>query len=189
MDQAEFWKLVASARSGCQDDQAFGRRMAAVLRELDSDALVDYERQLTRLHVESYSLRLWGAAHLMMTGGCYEDDFERFRAWLIAQGQHVFERAIADPDSLAELGTPEGELEEFLRLAPRIYRAREGREMKLPSAPLPALGEPWDFEDPAEMDRRYPRLFARFGDSFTQRSPEWPECPEVEEEWVQAPAV
>jgi hypothetical protein len=61
-----------------------------------------------------------------MNGGCSDDGFEYFRAWLLAQGRDTFEKALEDPDTLAALEDPEGELEEFRlfnvsRQATRVY--------------------------------------------------------------------
>jgi len=162
MDQAVLWNLIATARSGAGNDRVFVERMAAVLRKLSPDELIEYERQFDRVHSESYSWKLWGAAYLI-NGGCSDDGFEYFRAWLIAQGKHVFERAIASPDSLSEIATSETELEDFWYLAPQIYREKTGKEMPRTSAARPALGEQWDFDDPAQMKIRYPKLFAKYG--------------------------
>jgi hypothetical protein len=158
MDRAGFWKLIETARAGAEDDGEFLERMAAVLRQLGPDELIGYEQEFDRLHAESYGWALWGAAYLI-NGGCSDDGFEYFRAWLIAQGQDHFERALANPDSLAEIATSEAELEDFWYLAPQVYRERTGKEMPRKHVARPALGEPWDFDDPGEMRSRYPKLF------------------------------
>ena len=45
-----------------------------------------------------------GAAAYLMRGGYSDDGFDYFRGWLIAQGRSRRERALADPDSLADAG-------------------------------------------------------------------------------------
>lgn len=162
MDQAAFWRLIDTARSGAKDDGAFIERVKVVLRNLSPRELVEFERHFGRLHAESYSWNLWGAAYLM-NGGCSDDGFEYFRAWLIAQGRRVFERATTNPDSLAGIETSEAELEEFWYLPQQIYREKTGKEMPHESVTRPDLGEQWDFDDPTQMMRRYPKLFAKYG--------------------------
>ena len=49
----------------------------------------------------SYKRKLWAAAYVI-NGGCSDDSFDYFRAWLTAQGKEVFLGALADPDSLAD---------------------------------------------------------------------------------------
>jgi hypothetical protein len=116
------------------------------------------------MHTESYSWNLWGAAYLM-NGGCSDDGFDYFRAWLLAQGRDTFEKALADPDTLAALENPEGELEEFMYLAPQAYEDKTREQMPdsvFQVATRPKLGEGWDFDDDAEMKDRYPKLFAKY---------------------------
>ena len=103
----------------------------------------------------AYTWKLWGAAY-EINGGCSDDGFDYFRGWLISQGRAVFEAALADPDTLVRLLDPEGaehENEEILGLA--WERIQEGDLEPFPADPA---GEDWDFDDEAEMQRRYPRL-------------------------------
>src|SRR5882672_4855014 len=95
---------------------------------LTPEELLDFESCFDRVHKESYAWSLWGAAYLM-NGGCSDDGFEYFRAWLIAQGRQPFEMALEDPDTLATLVNPEGELEEFMYLARQAYEEKTGEEM------------------------------------------------------------
>src|SRR5262245_53974222 len=59
-----------------------------------------FERQFEKIHTGSCSWNLWGAAYLM-NGGCSDDGFEYFRAWLMAQGRRTFEKAVEDADTKA----------------------------------------------------------------------------------------
>jgi hypothetical protein len=45
---------------------------------------------------------LWAAAYVI-NGGCSDDGFDYFRAWLMLQGQGTFGQAVADLDSPADL--------------------------------------------------------------------------------------
>jgi hypothetical protein len=55
----------------------------------------------------------------------------------------------------------------------RAYEALTGQELTVEVAGMrprpPELGQDWDFDDAAEMRRRYPRLWARCG--WDQPSP------------------
>ena len=85
---------------------------------------------------------------------------------------------VEDPDSLAShplLPARRSQQEPFRRLdcedilyvADRAYEALTGQELTVEVAgmrPRPReLGQDWDFDDAAEMRRRYPRLWARCG--------------------------
>jgi hypothetical protein len=117
------------------------------------------------MHSGSYTWALWGAAYLI-NGGCSDDGFDYFRGWLICQGRDVFQRAVHDPDSLASHSAPNVECEEALSVARCAYEvASGGTEMPRVLHPKPELGEEvWDFEDAAEMKRRYPKLYAKYGE-------------------------
>ncbi|MFJ6381287.1 DUF4240 domain-containing protein [Kitasatospora sp. NPDC092039] len=105
MDAQPFWKLVEDAR--CRvSDPADGDAVAAMAVNLLStqprDEIIAADRVLRELLAHSYRNPLWAAAYLI-NGGCSDDAFDYFRGWLIMQGRRVFERVLADPDSLAEL--------------------------------------------------------------------------------------
>jgi hypothetical protein len=116
---------------------------------------------------ESYRNDLWAAAYLI-NGGCSDDGFTYFRGWLIAQGQQVFERALADPATLEDAivmdGAWDADLEEFLYAARQAYEDATGVEM--PERPVPEWelrGPEWDEDSVSEM---YPALYAKAESRF-----------------------
>lgn len=163
MTQNEFWALIAEAGSGTDPyDQAAAIQTA--LSQRSAADVLDFERHLAAALAESYTWSLWGAAYLI-NGGCSDDGFDDFRGWLLLQGRPVFERAIRDPDSLADLPhlSADVECEDILYVARGAYEVVSGSEMPDVSVELPDLGEGWDFDDEQQMRQRYPRLFERFG--------------------------
>lgn len=82
---------------------------------------------------------------------------------LIGQGRETYERALADPESLAEVAEPDVECEDLLYAGSRAWAAVTGQEQPPERAtPYPAKphGTPWT-ED--ELDTHFPRLTAAFG--------------------------
>jgi hypothetical protein len=98
-------------------------------------------------------------------GGCSDDGFDYFRGWLLAQGKDAFERALRDPDSLADRieEMEEAEAEDMIAIAGYTYKKLTGDYPKGPRIELPELGQDWDFDDAQEMKKRYPRLWKKFG--------------------------
>lgn len=96
---AELWQLVDASKSPAEPTASV-LMLRQRLGKLPADDIVrideDFRRQLAR----AYSWRVWGAAYLI-NGGCSDDCFVYFRAWLIMQGRTVFEATLRDPDSLA----------------------------------------------------------------------------------------
>ena len=164
MDRAGFWAIVDDARSGAEDDEAFMDRVGARLRTLPPEELAQFQTHFEEVHRGSHTLELWGAAYIV-NGGCSNDGFDYFRAWLIAQGRRTFERVTAVPDTLVEVsGDDDCDLEEFMSIAVCIHEEKTGgATMAFARISYPDLGEDWDFEDKEEMKRRYPRLVARYG--------------------------
>lgn len=125
MDTAAFWKTLESARSRSGE---FLANLETELQSLKPDELVGFQDALESRMGESYLAALWDVAE-RMNGGASEEGFDHFRAWLIAQGQEVFERALRDHDSLASLGIKRGaaKLEDLLFVAGSVYADKTGR--------------------------------------------------------------
>lgn len=177
MDEDRFWALVDAARaeSGGDDDTLVEALHVAVFK-LDAEEILGYQRRFGELHERSYTTALWGAAYLL-NGGCSDDGFDYFRGWLIARGRNVFDAALANPDSLADVpGVADDErdyleLEAMLSVALDAWMDKTSADMDAfydalgDTGSLPDLGEfEWD-DGQGDMDeaagqRLYPRLWA-----------------------------
>ncbi|GAB2906839.1 DUF4240 domain-containing protein [Streptomyces heilongjiangensis] len=179
MDVNEFWSIVDEARrtapapeepDGAED---VAERAAALLAARPAAEIVAAQQILWDLLSTSYRAPLWAAAYTI-NGGCSDDGFDYFRGWLVLQGREVFERAVADPDSLAESSVvrraseewTEVECESTLGIAWDAHREATGQELPPDSFRIryPALDPSWDFDfdDWAETERRLPRLAALY---------------------------
>ncbi|RYD33126.1 MAG: DUF4240 domain-containing protein, partial [Verrucomicrobiaceae bacterium] len=102
-------------------------------------------------------------AAYVMEGGCSDDAFSDFRATLISQGQEIYERALADPDSLADVDYGEDEpcYEGFQYIAREVAEEKSAgvSESSVPHPADPA-GQEWDEDD---LPSLYPRLTAKYG--------------------------
>jgi Protein of unknown function (DUF4240) len=174
MDTGQFWELIADARAEVADpadSEAVAAQATALLSVSSREEIVAAQRALSGLMAASYRHTLWAAASLI-NGGCGDDGFGYFRGWLITQGRAVFERSVADPDTLADLpGTgPPGpgrqptECEEALYIPMSAYKAATGDELPADAFTVwyPDLESSWDFDftDRAKMERWLPRLTA-----------------------------
>lgn len=167
MDVDRLWQLIESARTRAGSNQApeIAEAFVDVLADLTPDQVADADVALARVVGTAYSWSLWGAAYVA-NGGCSDDGFYYFRGWLLTRGQAVWRAVLADPDSLADHVDADdlGDLEsEDMVGAPWEAHARLTLLEALPDRDYPdepELGEGWDFDDEAEMTRRYPRLTA-----------------------------
>jgi hypothetical protein len=165
MDWKRFWKLTESAYrdGGVEHFEA----LKAVLAGLPEEELIAYQARFDEATEAAHRIDLWGAAYLV-NGGCSDDGFHDFRAWLVGRGRHAYESALKNPDTLAD--ALDGEPVSGFGLdvaAVRVYEEKTGRddfyerldraEAGLP--PPPPEGNDWDFDDDAEVRRRFPRLY------------------------------
>ncbi|WP_137990947.1 DUF4240 domain-containing protein [Streptomyces vilmorinianum] len=176
MNKQQFWELIAAARDQAivpHESEVVAREATSLLADRPVEEIVAAEHVLWDLMVESYSNPLWAAAYIA-NGGCSDDGFDYFRGWLIAQGREVFERAVTDPDALAELpivraaaaGRVDLEGEDMLGIAWNAHITATGDQLPAgpPTIRYSQLDPAWafDFSDSDEMARRLPRLAALY---------------------------
>ncbi|MGA3541693.1 DUF4240 domain-containing protein [Micromonosporaceae bacterium DT194] len=167
----EFWALIEAARATPGDSEEITERVISALADRPAEEILAFDRHLHRVLVASYREDLWGAAYLI-NGGASDDDFAHFRGWLMAQGRAVFARAVAEPDSLAELPAvqraavtgAEFGAAAMARFAAEAYRRATGEDPPVEEgrAAYPDLNDFWDFDDEEGARRRLPRLAALF---------------------------
>lgn len=177
MDTNGFWKLVEAARQSTPDTAEpydIAKRMIELLRDRPPAEIAAYEQPMWDLMDVSYTEPLWAAAYIVH-GGASDDAFDYFRGWLIAQGRTVFERAVADPDSLADHpaiieGAQAGEADVeggvLISVVFKAYLAATGEELPFGTTTrnIPELGHTWDFDDHQAMREHLPRLAAMYYD-------------------------
>jgi hypothetical protein len=174
MSEQRFWALIGATIMFENDPERQLAALQTALRKLSIDEIEAYEAAFDALMKRSYSWDLWGAAYVVH-GGASDDGFEYFRCWLISKGQRIFDKVMADPDSLADILAPkmEGvlEFEEFAYVARNVWSEKAGRSGKeMPNAAWMAYpgrepsGTRFD-EDAAYLAKRYPKLWQRFGNN------------------------
>ncbi|KDN88101.1 DUF4240 domain-containing protein [Kitasatospora cheerisanensis] len=189
MDVEEFWALLDEACAEVDDQERdFDDRHEAISRACEErlvsrtpEEVVQFALRKWQLRDAAYRYDLWAAAFLI-EGWWSDDGFMDFREGLISLGRHWYERALADPDSLADHPAVRGGgdvllgNEDFHQVARRAYHRLTGEPDGLDealaaspeAAPLRSLTHPtgsrWDVADDNEMRRHLPRLAAIFLD-------------------------
>lgn len=169
MDDERFWLLIAASRVGSPREQP--RRLEDLLARLSADEIQDFDWKFGGFHARLYHWDLWAASWLLGSRG--DDSFHYFRTWVVAQGRSVYERALADPDSLVEVGVF-GEVEAELvmyaaakaweRVTGRhdyveVWLATRGPDRRQPDQPR---GVEWREGDTDDLARRCPRLHEQY---------------------------
>ena len=162
MNEEEFWSIVDAARRAAgSETEARVRELQNLLSPLETPALQGFQNRYDEMIIKSHRWDLWGAAYLM-NGGCSDDGFRYFCHWLISEGRDTFERALAEPDSLADLPRQHSfELESFAYVALKLFEAKGGGELERDftvELTMPA-GEEWSEDD---LPALHPRLAEKY---------------------------
>jgi hypothetical protein len=156
MDVEEFWTIIEVVKDSDEPEEL----VAEELKKLSPNEIVSYQEHFDTLYEKAYRWDLWGAAY-MIGGGCSDDGFMDFRYGLISKGRNVFENALVNPDSLANLGPGiEIENEMFGYAAHEVYEELTGDEIprKEYAGPNEPIGEKWDFDNEDENRKHIPGL-------------------------------
>ncbi|WP_175409260.1 DUF4240 domain-containing protein [Streptomyces sp. TRM64462] len=171
MDETEFWEIVDTTREAAErDPDDHAELLVERLMQLDPESVLDFARHFEARYNRAYTWDLWAAAAVLL-GGAGDDAFDYFRCWLIGQGREVFEGAVHDAESLAELledFDPEldGDGEELGYAADEAYEQLTGLDapdLGVPAQPPEPEGTPLDVDDDRALAERLPRLWDRFG--------------------------
>ncbi|MDB6064502.1 MAG: repeat-containing protein [Pedosphaera sp.] len=162
MNESAFWSLIETTKEQSLGDA--NRQVELLQKSLESLSeknIVDFDCLFDVQMDKSYTRDLWAAAYII-NGGCSDDGFDYFRAWLISRGQQVFSDALKDPETLIDEAEPDVELELIMYAAANAYKTK--LKKRLPSSVRPArklTGDEWE-EDEEALQKKYPKLFARF---------------------------
>jgi hypothetical protein len=183
----DFWALIQdSAAAGEQRERT--EWLTRSLAGLPVRAIIEFELHLAAQRKRADTWLMWGAAWIIMQGGCSDDGFFYFQPWLVGPGRDRFERVADNPDSLADVPQirrlagrpspdwsgeewPEWELLNYV--ARNAYERATGQEDG-PGNALEAQGlhrisdaapedDPWNYDAPGQRLARLPRLTALLG--------------------------
>ena len=173
MDQGQFWDIIQRSLVAITVEEQIDF-LGNELGKLSKEEILEFDYIFRQKHEEAYTWDIWAAAYTMQ-GGCSDDCFIDFRAWLVYRGKEVFEKALQNSDSLAELGREKleesEESEDFYYLTADAYEEITGVEgLDVEEDPnfkpvefteLPR-GQDWDEENLDELRARNPEIFKLF---------------------------
>jgi len=150
------------------DPDEVGLSLKQRLEALNDEDLAAFDKFFSIKMRLSYTWPLWGAAYVI--AGCNSEyAFAEFQCWLISRGKDVYEKALKQPDSLADFDIfpmkndlPYPYLDEYDLIAGLIYEERTGKELPfVPSGQSEPKGK--RFKDKTKVLKTlYPNLFAKF---------------------------
>jgi hypothetical protein len=165
-DQAAFWGVIGQTRHEAGNNTG---EQASLLEErlskLPARSIVASEQIMKQLDKGLYTWNVWAAAYVI-EDGCSKDCFRDFRRYIIYLGPDAYKKAVTNPDSLAPVvqDAETGDWENADNVAPDAYSSRTGNDFPGDDEDLsgPPRGTPFNENDMAGLQRRYPQLFAKF---------------------------
>lgn len=159
MEEHDFWLLIAQSREETDECEKQSQKLSWLLSARSANEILSFDEHFAKKRKEAYRWNLWGAAYVI-NGGCSDDGFEYFRCWLIAQGREVYNNALQNPDSLADIlseGSEEAECEDILYAADEAYQDLRGESLpeRQFSEPIKPEGTQWE---ESTLESLYPRL-------------------------------
>ena len=161
IDETLFWELIADARADAGSAGEFAGNLEARLTRFPRAQLAKFAEYLAVAIDAVNTWDLWAFAYLAR-GGCSDDSFDYFRAWLVAQGNSVHAAASIGPNELLARFEPCWDLqcEELLSAASNACVAAGGKELPpRKTKPAPIRGERWNEQ---QLPVRYPQLWQYF---------------------------
>jgi len=163
MTLAQFWNLIEKihvASGGDMDKKC--ELLDAELRRMSLDEVRSFHAHFYECQDRAYSWELWAAAYII-GGGCSDDKLSDFRSTLISMGRQAFERALADPQSLADIDydAEVADYKGYQYVPSQVERDLSGGQDFPRSRPHPKdpSGTIWDEDKVAEL---FPRLAAKY---------------------------
>ena len=163
-----FWQLIQESidkSNGELDSQH--KVLISILSKYEPEEIIEFDKIFNKFYVESYTSDLWAAAYII-NGGCYEDDFDYFRGWLISRGKKVYEETINNPDALVDVvsvyDAGNVEFEDFLYIASDAYKVRTSQDdfyNKAIRISSPKINLTWS-ENEEELGKMFPELVEKF---------------------------
>jgi Protein of unknown function (DUF4240) len=178
MTEAQFWAILKAAfrRRGKEHPgfhcKEWFNALKGELARLPPEEILLFEKYFDEKVWTADTVDLLGV-HLLINGGS-DDSFHHFRCWLVGMGKKVYQNALRDADSLANVLDGQWPIEATLDGAARdVWEQKTGRtKFDEFGDALQALnvrrlredqGKDWDVEDEDELHRRLPRLSELYG--------------------------
>ena len=165
MDTPTFWELIDKTREASGGDQEKQRELLiGALAQLPESDIFAWDDIFDDLMDKAYIAELWEVAYIIGCG-CGDDGFTDFRAWLIGQGKDIYEKVLADPESLVDI-IESGKEEQagassLWYVVIGAYELKTGMDMPKRLRPNPEL-KGTSAPNEAAILPRFPKATARF---------------------------
>ena len=180
MTESTFWELLGTCKEEGDDaDEQIEWLVTRLSRKSVKD-IVMFDSIFNENYHKSYTSDLSAAAYIVM-GGCSDDCFDYFRAWMLYLGKDMYLTAIENPETLLpyfkllEEQEEIPQLEELLSVACMAYEEKTGLDdeeyFKLYEHLVkddymnPKIEFDWEEDDEEGLRNKFPLLWNAYGEN------------------------
>lgn len=168
--EADFWNIIERTKKSSEGDSEYQAELVTeLLQSRPISEIIEFDNIFSELHRKSYRSDWWGAAYLI-NGGCSDDGFDYFRAWVISRGKKVYYETWENPENLLkyiskdDIGEYNGESLMYSASTAYEQKTDEGDFYdKVHSLPLPEIVFDWQEEDDS-LQIKFPKLYKKCKD-------------------------
>jgi predicted DNA-binding WGR domain protein len=180
MTESKFWELLEKCKEHGDNAEEQMEWLVTKLSKRPVKDIVTFDYMFNKHYNNSYTSNLWAAAYIIM-GGCSDDSFDYFRAWILYLGKEAYERAIEDPESLlpylkvVEEQDEVPQLDEMLFIGSMAYEEKTGEDdeeyYKLyeqlvdKDITQKEIELDWDEKDEEGLRNKFPLLWEAYGEN------------------------
>ncbi|WP_042352565.1 DUF4240 domain-containing protein [Bacillus massiliigorillae] len=180
MTEALFWELLKKCKLKGEYAEEQIEWLITHLSKKSIKDIVKFDYIFNTYYKTSYTSELWAAAYIIL-GGCSDDCFDYFRAWVLYLGKKEYETAINDPQTLLPyLQQLNGyddipQLEELISVAILAYEEKTGlddesyydiySQLTNDSHDNPDIDLDWDEDDEEQLRSMFPLLWDVYGEN------------------------
>lgn len=178
MTEDQFWTLLETAHLKGDDPEEQLEWLVGKLAKKPVHEIVGFDFHFNQQYAKSYTSDLWAAAFIIM-GGCSDDSFDYFRAWLMFLGKEPYEGALQNTESILpyvermEEDVPE--FEDFLYCASMAFEEKNGLDQddyldlywKVSGDVYvqPEMEFDWSEDDEEGLRKKFPLLWNIYGET------------------------
>jgi hypothetical protein len=154
-----FWQLIDETKKSSNICSEQVDILTEKLECFSETEIRKFQKLFERSMDDLYSWDIWALAFISR-GGCSDDEFDYFRAWLIWQGKEAFDVALVDIYGVANCITGEDpQCENLLYAVETAFENKTGRELVSKRKIVPLKGHEWKENT---LIQQYPELCKQF---------------------------
>ena len=160
MTKTLFWELIEQSREETASDSEFLDVLKDKLEAMSAVEIKKFQKILLEQSNELEHWDVWALAYIVR-GGCGDDGFDYFKAWVISKGKEAFESVKnMQIEKFQNLFEEDPQFEEFMYVAQEAYANKKHEEMPTPRVKSqPIQGKEWSEES---IRNSYPKLCMMF---------------------------